>query len=92
MSIVRKPDLVAHLGNLGFTQKDANLAIDEIFGFIESSIADGATVKLTGFGTFDTYERAGGTREVFGAVHEIAAKTLPKFKPGKRLRDAAAAS
>ena len=92
MATIRKSDIVEKLGNVGFTKKDANLAIDTVLESIEESIANGNDVKLTGFGNFTTYRRGASKRNVFGEEHYIEAATLPKFKAGKRLRDAAALS
>ena len=90
MAVTRKPDIVQALREVGFTHKDANLAYDTVFESIEQSIANGDSVKLTGFGSFTTYVRAGMTREVFGKEQVIPPATLPKFKAGARLKEAAA--
>ena len=61
--------------------------------FIEAvtdSLKKGEDVALVGFGTFTLSERAArtGRNPQTGAVIEIAASKQPKFRAGKKLKDA----
>lgn len=68
----------------------AGRALDAAIEAITSSLAKGDSVALVGFGTFAVKERAArtGRNPQTGQPIEIAAATLPSFKPGKALKDA----
>lgn len=74
----------------GLSKKDANSAIDAVFGSISDALANGDTVSLIGFGTFSVSARPArsGRNPRTGETIKIAATTVPKFKPGKGLKDA----
>ncbi len=76
----------------GLSKKDANAAVDAFAATICEALSNGDSVGLIGFGTFDTKHRPArtGRNPQTGAPLEIAAKTVPVFKAGKKLRDAAA--
>jgi len=62
-------------------------------GFVESvtqALKRGQKVSLVGFGTFSVSTRAArtGRNPRTGATINIAASKMPKFKPGKGLKDA----
>ena len=88
MSVMYKSDIVEHLTALGFTARDASLSVDETFKAIETMLAQGDEVQLTGFGKFSTKHKPATTRKVFKDVREIPARTVATFRPGKNLRDA----
>jgi DNA-binding protein HU-beta len=52
-------------------------------------MGNGGKVQLIGFGTFEVGERAArtGKNPQTGEPLEIAACKVPKFKPGKALKD-----
>ena len=56
---------------------------------VESSLKKNKTVVLTGFGTFTVMKRKErtGINPATGAKMQIPAKKVPKFKPGKKLKD-----
>ncbi len=68
-------------------------AVDAVLGAIQEALKEGDTVGLVGFGTFAVTERAArtGRNPRTGDEIEIPAARLPKFKPGKGLKDAVAA-
>ncbi len=76
----------------GLSKKDANAAVDAFAATICEALSNGDSVGLIGFGTFDTKDRPArtGRNPQTGAPLQIAAKTVPVFKAGKKLRDAAA--
>jgi len=57
---------------------------------IKSSLKKGSSVSLVGFGSFRVSKRAArtGRNPRTGAEIRIKAAKVPKFKPGKALRDA----
>ena len=60
-----------------------------ITGAVTSSLKEGNSVALVGFGTFSVKERAArtGRNPQTGAEIQISAATIPSFKPGKGLKD-----
>ena len=74
----------------GLTKADASLAVDSVLDGISSSLSTNEEVRLAGFGTFTVSHRKAttGRNPRTGAPIEIAASNMPKFRPGKGLRDA----
>ncbi len=72
------------------TKKQADMAVDAVLDIITKTLASGEEVALTGFGTFKVAKRAAraGVNPKTGEKIQIAAKTMPKFKAGKGLKDA----
>lgn len=68
----------------------AGRALDGALEAITDALTKGESVALVGFGTFTVKERAArtGRNPQTGKPIEIAAATLPAFKPGKALKDA----
>lgn len=86
-----KMDLIeAVAGKVGLTKADAGRALDTVLGSIESALAKGEKVTITGFGTFEVRQRAArmGRNPQTGAPLHIAATKSPAFKAGKGLKDA----
>ncbi|MGJ8528220.1 HU family DNA-binding protein [Maritalea sp.] len=74
----------------GITKADAALAVDAVFEAVESTLKSGDDVRLVGFGTFSVSHRKAtkGRNPATGAEIDIAATNVPKFKPGKQLKEA----
>lgn len=74
---------------LGITKKDADLYVNTFINVISEALKKGKEVKLIGFGTFKTHKRAekNGVNPQTGEKILIPAKTVPKFVPGKELKD-----
>ena len=70
--------------------KEAQAAVDCIFSTITSALQKNDTVTLTGFGTFKVAQKnAGkGRNPRTGQEMTIKAKKVPRFVPGKGLKDA----
>jgi len=68
----------------------AGRALDAAVKAIKSSLKKGSSVSLVGFGSFRVSKRAArtGRNPRSGAEIKIKAAKVPKFKPGKALRDA----
>lgn len=73
----------------GLSKKDTEKTIDAVFAALGDEMAKGEKLQMSGFGTFETKERAArtGHNPRTGASIEIAAATVPVFKPSKTLKD-----
>jgi DNA-binding protein HU-beta len=72
------------------SKRAANDAINTLFGTVTQALKRGQKVSFVGFGTFTTTKRKArtGRNPQTGATIKIPAARVPKFKPGKTLRDA----
>jgi len=68
----------------------AERALNSFIESVTDEIKQGGDVALVGFGTFSVSDRAArtGRNPQTGATIQIAAAKVPKFKPGKALKDA----
>ena len=68
----------------------AGRALDAVLGAVRSSLQEGESVSLVGFGTFLVRNRPArsGRNPRTGETVQIAAAKVPAFKPGKALKDA----
>ena len=68
----------------------AGRALDATIGAVKSTLKKGGTVALVGFGTFAVTKRAArkGRNPRTGAEIKIKAARIPRFRPGKGLKDA----
>lgn len=92
---VLKKDIAAAVAlNKGLTKKDAESIVNEVFEVVVEALEAGEKVQLTGFGTFQTHERAArtGRNPQTGEELHIPAKKVPKFKAGKDLAERVANS
>lgn len=73
---------------------EADVIVSEVLNSIAASLQKGQSVEFRGFGSFRTRTRPArqGRNPKTGETVEIAAKTIPFFKPAKQLRDAVADS
>ena len=74
----------------GISKAAAGRALDGAITAIKGSLKKGQGVTLVGFGTFYVGKRAArsGRNPRTGASIKIKAAKVPKFKPGKGLKDA----
>ena len=74
----------------GLSKKDAGNALAAITGTVSKALKKKDKVQLVGFGTFETSKRAArtGKNPQTGEAIKIPAAVVPKFKPGKALKDA----
>ncbi|MBF0183798.1 MAG: HU family DNA-binding protein [Magnetococcales bacterium] len=90
---MNKSELVdAVAAKTGLTKAHSADAIDAVISSIQEALKAGGQVSLIGFGVFATGERPArtGRNPRTGEEIQIPACRLPKFKPGKGLRDAVA--
>ncbi len=88
---MNKNDLVASVASkTSLSKVDAAKAIDATLASVTSSLRGGNEVRLVGFGTFSVSNRKAsqGRNPRTGAVIQIPACRVPKFKAGKALKAA----
>lgn len=63
--------------------------VEAFISVVGSMLKQGKSVVMTGFGTFSVIQRKKrtGVNPATGAKMTIPAKKVPKFKPGKALKD-----
>ncbi|MFH1885147.1 MAG: HU family DNA-binding protein [Pseudomonadota bacterium] len=87
---MNKGDLINEVAKVVGTKKDAQAAVDTVLEAITAALKKNDAVTLVGFGTFkvDKREARKGRNPQTGAEIKIAAKNVPKFLPGKALKEA----
>ena len=87
---MNKADLINEVASVAGSKKEAQEAVDCIFSSITKALKKDDTVSLVGFGTFRTSKRKArkGRNPQTGEEIKIKAKRVPKFVPGKALKDA----
>ncbi|MDY7537715.1 HU family DNA-binding protein [Undibacterium sp. RTI2.1] len=88
---MNKTELIEHIANTADISKAASArALDAIIGAVKTTLKKSGTVTLVGFGTFTVGKRAAriGRNPRTGEAIKIKAAKVPKFKPGKALKDA----
>lgn len=81
---MNKRDLIDALsGRLG-DKKHATEALNAVLDTIQTAVASGDKVAITGFGVFEKSERPARTARnpATGAPIQVAASSVPKFRPG----------
>ena len=87
---MNKAELVEEVSaGVGLSKKETQKVIDAIVGTITDTLAKGEKVTLVGFGTFGVRQRMArrGVNPQTGATIQIPAKKVPKFLPGKTLKE-----
>jgi DNA-binding protein HU-beta len=87
---MNKGDLVNEVAKVVGTKKEAQAAVDCVLASITKSLKKKNAVTLVGFGTFKVDKRKArkGRNPQTGEEIKIKAKKVPKFIPGKALKDA----
>ena len=87
---MNKADLIDEVAKVLSSKKDAKEAVECVLSTITSTMKKQEAVTLVGFGTFkvDNKEARTGRNPRTGEAIEIKAKKVPKFVPGKGLKDA----
>ncbi len=88
---MNKTELVEHMAkNAEISKAAAGRALESLIGAVRTTLKKGGTVALVGFGTFAVGKRAArvGRNPKTGAALKIKAAKVPKFRPGKGLKDA----
>jgi nucleoid DNA-binding protein len=87
---MNKTELIGKVAPVVGTQKLAKEAVDCVLQAITDALTDQDSVQIAGFGTFKISERKArtGRNPKTGAAIDIPASKVPKFVPGKALKDA----
>ena len=87
---MNKKELINEVAKAMNTKKEAQAAVDCVFSTITKALKKKDTVTLVGFGTFKVNKRKArkGRNPRTGEKIKIKAKNVPKFVPGKALKDA----
>jgi len=88
---VNKSDLIEHIARQADISKaGASRALEAAIDAITEALKNGDSVSLVGFGTFVATEREArtGRNPRTGVAIKIAKAKVPKFRPGKALKDA----
>ena len=74
----------------GITNREANDVIDSFVEAIRGTLKKGKRVSLVGFGSWEVKKRKArnGVNPQTGAKIKIPARKVPKFNPGKELKEA----
>lgn len=87
---MNKAELASEVsGEVGLSKRETQKVIDAIIETIGDTLAAGEKVTLVGFGTFGVRQRKArtGRNPQTGATIQITARKVPKFVPGKNLRE-----
>ena len=88
---MNKADLIARVSETtGLPKATTEVAVNTIFTAITDSLAQGDSIALAGFGTFNVKSREArkGRNPRTGDEIDIPASNVPGFKAGKVLKDA----
>ncbi len=88
---MNKTELIEHIANnADISKAAASRALEATIGAVKTTLRKGGTVSLVGVGTFPVGKRAArsGRNPRTGATIKIKAAKVPKFRPGKALKDA----
>jgi DNA-binding protein HU-beta len=87
---VNKSELIEHIARQADISKAAaGRALEALIGGVKATLKKNNSVSLVGFGTFSVSKRAArtGRNPRTGAAIKIKSAKVPKFRPGKALRD-----
>ncbi len=81
-------ELVKDTGKFS-SKKEAEAAVNAFVGAVEKALSKKKSVELVGFGKFETVLQKGKSGKVPGSnkTYKTSDKYVPKFKPGKSLKD-----
>ncbi|MEY3470903.1 MAG: hypothetical protein RLZZ223_253 [Candidatus Parcubacteria bacterium] len=86
-----KAELVSAVAEMaGTSKKDSEAVLQAFLDVVTKTLSKGDTVTLAGFGTFSVTQRQAreGVNPRTLEKIQIAATKTPKFKAGKKLKDA----
>ncbi len=88
---MNKTELIDQIAETAEISKAAaGRALDAMIAAVKMTLKNGDSVTLVGFGTFAVGKRAArsGRNPRTGATIDIEEAKVPKFRPGKSLKDA----
>ena len=87
---MNKTELIDHIAaEADISKAAAGRSLDALFSAVKKTLKKGNTVTLVGFGTFAVTTRAArtGRNPRTGEAIKIKKDKVPKFSPGKALKD-----
>ncbi len=90
---MNKNELIAAVAeSAGLSKTDGAKAVDAFVSVVTKALKSGDEIRLVGFGTFAVTQRKAteGRNPRTGEKIKIKACKVPKFKPGKALKDSVA--
>ncbi|MDR0695299.1 MAG: HU family DNA-binding protein [Holosporales bacterium] len=90
---MNRVELISSIANIaGLKKAEAEKALNAFTQTVAAELARKEEVRLVGFGTFSIMHRNAteGRNMRTGEAMKIPARDIPKFKPGKQLKDAVA--
>jgi len=87
---LNKTELIEHIAKQADLSKAAaGRALDALVGGVQAELKQGGSVTITGFGTFSVTRRKArvGINPRTKAQIRIKAAKVPRFRPGKGLKD-----
>ena len=88
---MNKTELIEHIAKQADISKAAaTRALEALIGGVKTTLKKSGSVSIVGFGTFAVTKRAArtGRNPRTGAAIKIKSAKVPKFRPGKALKDA----
>ncbi|GAP37036.1 HU family DNA-binding protein [Piscinibacter sakaiensis] len=88
---MNKSELIEHIAkHADISKAAATRALEALIGGVKATLKKNNSVSLVGFGTFSVTKRAArsGRNPRTGAAIKIKSAKVPKFRPGKALKDA----
>ena len=88
---MNKTELIDHIAqHADISKAAASRALEAVIGGVKTTLKKGGSVTLVGFGTFAVGKRTArtGRNPRTGDAITIDAAKVPKFRPGKALKDA----
>jgi len=88
---MNKSELIEHIAkHADISKAAATRALESTLGAVKTTLKKNGTVSLVGFGTFSVTKRAAraGRNPRTGEAIKIKSAKVPKFRPGKALKDA----
>ena len=88
---MNKSELIEHMAkHADISKAAATRALESALGAVKTTLKKNGTVSLVGFGTFSVTKRAAraGRNPRTGEAIKIKSAKVPKFRPGKALKDA----
>lgn len=88
---MNKAELIERMADdADISKAAAERALESLMTAVKTTLKKGGEVTLTGFGSFKVTKRAAraGRNPRTGAEIKIKARKVPKFTPGKALKDA----
>ena len=87
---MNKTELIEHIAkHSDISKAAATRALESIVDAVKKTLKKGGTVSLVGFGSFSVGKRTArtGRNPRTGEAIKIKAAKVPKFRPGKTLKD-----